>query len=193
MLAKTIFLAIALSAAGLAQEIDNNDVPNQCRAVCASMVSLAAQCDRQHPDNDAQELNCICSASGANTQLPLCEACVAQFDDDTDDENSSRDNDVNDLLRSCSFTRTSYNPSATATSVTNISGTPSLTTSGTPATTNAQSTGASQGNSQRPSTNAPTVTAGNAPVEQSTNAAPLPTLGAMGVGLGALGLALGMM
>ncbi|KAF2687002.1 hypothetical protein K458DRAFT_266953, partial [Lentithecium fluviatile CBS 122367] len=96
-----ILLAFALSAVGIAQDIDNNDVPNECRAVCASIVSLTAQCDQQFND-DAQELNCICSASGANTQLPLCEACVSQFDSD------NSDNDVNDLLRSCSFTSTSY-------------------------------------------------------------------------------------
>lgn len=47
------------------------------------------------PDDDVAELNCICSAANANTIIPTCDACVAQFDvpdrdndkDDKDDKN----------------------------------------------------------------------------------------------------------
>lgn len=48
MLAKNIILALTLAAFGVAQEIDNNDVPQQCTAVCASVVSLARSCDQQN-------------------------------------------------------------------------------------------------------------------------------------------------
>jgi len=47
MLASSIFFAFALSAVGIAQEVDNNDVPNECRDVCASIVTLARQCGDQ--------------------------------------------------------------------------------------------------------------------------------------------------
>jgi hypothetical protein len=38
---------IQLFRNGLAQEVDNNDVPNECRDVCASIVTLARQCGDQ--------------------------------------------------------------------------------------------------------------------------------------------------
>jgi hypothetical protein len=47
MLFSSVFLAFALSAVGIAQEVDNNDVPNECRDVCASIVSLARRCGDQ--------------------------------------------------------------------------------------------------------------------------------------------------
>jgi hypothetical protein len=225
MLAKSIFLAFALSTVGIAQEIDNGDVPNECRAVCASIVTLATQCDNQFSslysqwlnrklknlhnliDNDGEELNCICSATGVSTQLPLCEACVAQFDNNDDNnDNGMNQNwfihlflkttwtdpitDINELLRSCSFTTTSYNPSAASASVTNIGNSTSLTT---PAPTNAQSTGTPQSTSTDASS--PTSSGGDdRPAEQTeTGAAPMPTVGVVGVGLGVLGLAMGIM
>jgi hypothetical protein len=97
---------------------------------------------------------------------------------------------MGDLLRDCNLTTTSFNPSATSASVTGISGTPSLTT---PAATNAQSTDPSQTTSTI--TNVPGLPTSSDGVAQQTEngAAPVPTLAAMGVGLGALGFAMGML
>jgi hypothetical protein len=38
-------IVFALSAIGLAQDVDNDDVPMQCRDVCASVVTLTRDCD----------------------------------------------------------------------------------------------------------------------------------------------------
>jgi hypothetical protein len=89
MLAKNMFLVFALSAIGLAQDVDDNDVPQQCRSVCASVVTLSNTCDRQNNDNDAGYLNCVCTSQDASSQIPLCEACVAANDND------GRDNGTN--------------------------------------------------------------------------------------------------
>lgn len=45
MLTKTLFLAAALSVTGLATDIDDNEVPYQCRDVCSSIVKLTKDCD----------------------------------------------------------------------------------------------------------------------------------------------------
>lgn len=38
-------LAFAVSAIGLAQDVDNNDIPPACQSVCGSIVSLTQNCD----------------------------------------------------------------------------------------------------------------------------------------------------
>ena len=107
--------------------------------------------------------------------------------------------DMGELLRDCSFTTTSFDPSATTASVTNIQGTASPTT---PAATNSQSTNAqssgaqSSGASQTSTiTNVPGLpTSSDAVSQQSeTGAAPLPTVGAVGFGLGVVGFAMGLL
>jgi len=45
MLVQTLFIAAALSATGLAIDIDENEVPYQCRDVCSSIVTLTKDCD----------------------------------------------------------------------------------------------------------------------------------------------------
>ncbi|KAF2251133.1 hypothetical protein BU26DRAFT_276623 [Trematosphaeria pertusa] len=186
MLVKNLVLAFTLAAIGLAQDVDSNDVPNQCQAVCASVVSLTSSCDQQN--DDRAELDCVCQASGADTQVPLCAACVSQYDSD------GNDNDVNDIVRSCSFSTTTYNPPAASASLTMISGSASLTT---PAASSAQSTDSAQSSGAITSGSgtaggAATQTTGGA-ADQSTNAAPAPTMGVAGAGLGLLGFAIGML
>ncbi|KAF2840124.1 hypothetical protein M501DRAFT_931727 [Patellaria atrata CBS 101060] len=99
---KKIFALTALLSFAVTQDIDNDDVPNQCRAICAPVVTLTQRCDRENDDNDSGFLNCVCNATGSSSEIPTCEACVANFDND------GADNDVNDLIRSCTFTRMSY-------------------------------------------------------------------------------------
>ncbi|CAN9348733.1 unnamed protein product [Alternaria alternata] len=95
-------IVFALSAIGLAQDVDNDDVPMQCRDVCASVVTLTRDCDNSTND-DAAERQCICNAQNANTAIPLCAACITQ-------NGGELDNDVSDIVRECSFSATSYNP-----------------------------------------------------------------------------------
>ncbi|CZT46111.1 uncharacterized protein RSE6_06497 [Rhynchosporium secalis] len=101
-LVKVSILAL-LSGYVAAQDIDDNDVPQQCRSVCASVVTLTETCDRQNNDNDSGFINCVCTGTNAASIIPACEACVANFD-----RNDGADNDVNDFVRSCSFARTAY-------------------------------------------------------------------------------------
>ncbi|KAL6708175.1 hypothetical protein ACN47E_003359 [Coniothyrium glycines] len=179
MLFQKLALVSALTALVAAQDINQDDIPQQCTAVCAEVVSISRRCDDQN-DNDAAELNCICTAPNANTLLPTCEACVAQYDVDTDPNDSFNDNDVLEVLTRCSFSTTTFNTASAssilqsiASSFASASGTTITTTSGTSVLTTTVPA----------STNLPaqTVSPGNA---QNVPAA---------VGLGALGLALGLL
>ncbi|KAE8392516.1 hypothetical protein BDV23DRAFT_151026 [Aspergillus alliaceus] len=108
-LSRPLFCTLIAAAVVVGTDIDSNDIPTQCQQVCAAVVSLTATCDRK-TDDDKQEQDCICKDSQAPTSIPLCEACIAQNSRD------GHDNDANDLVRSCSFSTTSYNPAATTTS-----------------------------------------------------------------------------
>lgn len=82
------FLALSAIHAVRAQEFDGNDVPSQCRSVCDSMIAAARDCDNRF-DGDREEVDCICAAPNASSQLLLCEACVRaaqnpEPDDDSD-------------------------------------------------------------------------------------------------------------
>ncbi|KAK0103462.1 hypothetical protein ONS95_005485 [Cadophora gregata] len=112
-----VSLLALLSSYVAAQDVDNDDVPIQCRSVCTSIVTLTQDCDRLHDDNDRSYLDCVCNGTNAATEIPVCEACVANFDRD------GADNDVNDLVRSCSFSRTTY-VSMTASPTASTSGGP---------------------------------------------------------------------
>ncbi|KAH7116978.1 hypothetical protein B0J11DRAFT_106087 [Dendryphion nanum] len=181
MLVQNVILGFALSSLGLAQDVDNDDIPVQCTAVCSAVVALSRTCDAQNNDNDPAYLNCVCNTVNANSIIPLCEACVSQFDSDRSD------NDVNDLVRSCSFTTTSFNPSATAASASLVTGTGSLRSL---ATATGSITSAPTG-SAAPSQNPSTPTTGTI-VQQSPGAAA--ALGApAGAVLGVFGVILGMM
>ena len=48
MLFQNIIFAFALSSLGLAQDVDNDDIPTQCTAVCSAVVSLSRTCDAQN-------------------------------------------------------------------------------------------------------------------------------------------------
>ncbi|KAH6713771.1 hypothetical protein BKA61DRAFT_483470 [Leptodontidium sp. MPI-SDFR-AT-0119] len=113
-LIKVSVLAL-LSSYVTAQDIDNNDVPSQCRAVCANVITLTQTCDRQNDDRDRNFINCVCSSANAAAEIPACEACVANFD-----RNDGADNDVNDLVRSCSFSRTSYRIASASSSLASL-------------------------------------------------------------------------
>ncbi|KAF2795316.1 hypothetical protein K505DRAFT_416545 [Melanomma pulvis-pyrius CBS 109.77] len=191
MLTQNILLAFALSTVGLAQQdIDNNDIPTQCSVVCSGLVQLTQTCDEQNnnDDNDRNYLNCVCNSTGVSAQLPLCEACVATFDND------GRDTDVNDLLTSCSFSTTTFNPSSSYASTSISAALTQITSTNTVSTTTANPTGGSSGLSSVLSSTTGTETTGSV-TGQSTNAAQTmgPKVVGAGLGLGMLGAAFGMM
>ena len=71
------FLALTTPLTG-GQEIEDQDVPQSCRAVCLSSLINSRRCEN---DDDDVELNCTCSAANAETDIPNCEACVAEYDE----------------------------------------------------------------------------------------------------------------
>ncbi|RDW92845.1 putative GPI anchored protein [Aspergillus mulundensis] len=109
-------------------DLDRNDLPSDCHSACDPLVSISQRCDRQS-DDDADEARCICDADDAQTIIPRCEACIAQYrsdhpqdndndgddnDDDDDDNNDTgpHDNDAYDMLTACNLQTTSYQPSS---------------------------------------------------------------------------------
>lgn len=48
MLVNNLLYLFTLAALALGQDVDDNDVPSQCRSVCASVTSLTNTCDRQN-------------------------------------------------------------------------------------------------------------------------------------------------
>ncbi|KAJ5599501.1 hypothetical protein N7450_000568 [Penicillium hetheringtonii] len=108
MRTSSMFYIFALATYVVAGDVDANDLPSQCKDVCAPVVSLTSSCDSKTNDDDTAELNCICKDPRAAKSLPECDACISKFSKD------GRDNDANDLVRSCSFTTTEYLATATS-------------------------------------------------------------------------------
>ncbi|GAB1192423.1 hypothetical protein APSETT444_001614 [Aspergillus pseudonomiae] len=140
-------------------ELDHDDVPNRCWRVCGPVVGIAHKCDNIH-ESDRAEMKCICDWHHAPTLIPLCEACIAEYrsernnrdhdDDDDDDDRDPHHNDAYDILRSCSLSTTSYNPTAAASAVSSASTdatdtTPTATPTGIADSTNGGSSGGSSG------------------------------------------------
>jgi len=99
-----LFLTSALltSSLALANTLDSDDVPNRCWQVCGPVVGISHKCDAMH-DNDSAERKCVCEWQQAPTLIPLCEACISQYrnetkhDDDNDrDDDDDRDDDQDD-------------------------------------------------------------------------------------------------
>lgn len=164
-MSKLLYLsALLLASLAAAAEIDSDDVPSQCQEVCAPVVSLAASCDAQYDDDDRGEKNCICSDSTSATNIPLCASCISQFSHDRDD------NDANDLVRDCSFTTTSYNPTSTS----SATGTSTITVSSSSTSTSSSQT------STRGNVVTTTVTATSSATENAVGMVPEPGVGLLG-------------
>jgi hypothetical protein len=76
-----LFLSLLASLA-TAGDIDANDLPSQCKQVCAPIVSLTASCEAKIHDDDTAELNCICKDSKAASSLSMCDACISNYSKD---------------------------------------------------------------------------------------------------------------
>jgi len=76
-----LIVLFVASIAVKAQDIDDNDVPNQCRNVCQLVTSLTQECDAQNDDDSDGYINCVCSFPDASNLVPVCEACVASLED----------------------------------------------------------------------------------------------------------------
>ncbi|KAF2680181.1 hypothetical protein K458DRAFT_312461 [Lentithecium fluviatile CBS 122367] len=216
MLFQTFVLAVALSATGLAIDLEESEVPYQCRDVCMDVVKLTRDCDAANygANDDANELACICNGANARTQIPTCEACLSQYDED------GADNDVNELVRKCGFPYATYNtamppsisttapgsgPPASALKPTTTPGASApgyapaeSSGTGTAAAPPAPTAGYGNGTSSTtsgaaaPQPSASGTTSG-APAEQTGNVAAVNAVGAGMLGMGVLGWMVGMM
>lgn len=104
---------LLLASVAIASKLDHDDVPNRCWPACGPVVGIANSCDARH-ERDSAEIRCICDWDAAKTQIPLCAACITQYqtdrrnhkiahhdhdhddDDDYDDDDDDYDND-NDI------------------------------------------------------------------------------------------------
>lgn len=95
------------SSVAIASKLDYDDVPNRCWAACDPVVGIAKSCDGRY-DGDSAEIQCICDWDRAKTQIPLCSACITQYqndmrnnnityqDQDHDDDDDDHDHDDHD-------------------------------------------------------------------------------------------------
>ncbi|KAK3065340.1 hypothetical protein LTS18_014184 [Coniosporium uncinatum] len=193
---KALLVLLVVCVAVTAQDIDDNDVPNQCRSVCQPVTLLTQQCDAQNDDDSNGYINCVCNFPDASNLVPICEACVASLED--------HDNDVNDIVRSCSFSTGSYTSGqSVATSMTRspansavpttIVGTNAASTEGVRSSIAGVNSAASSAFNSATSVIGGAVSSATSSVlQQSTNAAAATTIPMLGAGAGLALVALGM-
>ncbi|KAF2271509.1 uncharacterized protein EI97DRAFT_364670, partial [Westerdykella ornata] len=118
--------SIFFVSTSFAEELRAADVPNACTTICQPIVQLTNTCDidpdksednaaENSNDNDGAESDepieaqCICSNKSFNVAsiAALCASCIQLNGNRTTD-------DVNKIMSACSFSSTSYAPSATA-------------------------------------------------------------------------------
>lgn len=86
---------VLASPLAIAAKLEHDDVPNRCWAACGPVVGISESCDAQH-DNDSAELQCICNWAPAKTQIPLCAACITQYEGEDDNDHDHDDDDDDD-------------------------------------------------------------------------------------------------
>ena len=135
-------LVVASSAMVAVADIDFDwdDVPQVCRSTCEPVRDLSRTCEVDLPgdDNDNQEtqleVQCFCTNTSFDVAsvAALCQACIRQEhnpadnnDDDDDDDNDDDDDDhndslddINNIIRTCGFSTTSWASTAAPSSVT---------------------------------------------------------------------------
>ncbi|EFQ31345.1 hypothetical protein CGRA01v4_10656 [Colletotrichum graminicola] len=121
------FTRLALSLAAAAAyvqadlQLDNDDIPAQCGAVCRPIYDLGQACEvdddlvRDDLTEDRLEAQCFCTNNSINVSqyAALCASCMEQNVRDRDDLD-----DINDILRTCGFASTSYAATASYASTT---------------------------------------------------------------------------
>ncbi|SMR52649.1 unnamed protein product [Zymoseptoria tritici ST99CH_3D1] len=119
MRSATFLVSLLATAFVSAQEIDNDDIPQECRDICRPVVELADRCDNF--DNDNRERDCLCETQNA-AAFTSCNDCTLQYpnffiDNDDDDDNTPdrETNEVNLWLNRCNFGSSSGNNTSSPT------------------------------------------------------------------------------
>ncbi|VUC33337.1 unnamed protein product [Clonostachys rosea] len=145
-------------------DLDLGDTPQTCRSICQPIATLGDQCDVDLPgdNNDRQEdlleLQCFCTNNSFNVAsvAALCQDCIRQNQNNGNDDADDALEDINKIVRSCSFSSTSYAASAATSYIQSITVTATrptdasqLTTtySGAPRSTQSNSQGGSSSSS----------------------------------------------
>ncbi|KAK2765479.1 hypothetical protein FQN54_008333 [Arachnomyces sp. PD_36] len=123
LLQSVLFLSGSVS-----EELNAEDVPKACSTICQPIVELTAICDIDPNESEDEEdggeggedeggvepdepieNNCFCTNKSFDVEsiAGLCASCIEQ----TGQENGD---DMSKLMSACSFSSTSYAPSATA-------------------------------------------------------------------------------
>ncbi|KAF9873862.1 hypothetical protein CkaCkLH20_08596 [Colletotrichum karsti] len=180
-------IALTLAAAAFVKadlQLDDDDIPTQCNAVCRPIYELGRACEvdddqvRDDLTEDRLEAQCVCTNSSINVSqyAALCASCMDQNVRDRDDLD-----DINDILRTCGFASTSYASTASyasqtpAITATRPTASAQLTTTITPGAAGGasptQSGGSSNNNNGGSNNNSPSTAAGNSNPTQTPNAA----------------------
>ncbi|KAF2676011.1 hypothetical protein K458DRAFT_323138 [Lentithecium fluviatile CBS 122367] len=138
------FLTLITLPSVLAEEVSSSSVPSACQAICSPIVQLTTTCDvdpgemdmddmdmdgkdkdmdmgnmpmrkrmDMSSDEEKVEADCICNNKSfdVGAVMPLCASCMAQNANETAVEDAA---DINRIMSQCSFTSTTYAPSATS-------------------------------------------------------------------------------
>merc|ERR1712014_372832 len=181
----TIISALATFAAAQDTDFDFDNIPAECTDVCAQVGSITNGCKNDSNDDSSAVLQCICTANNANTLIPQCESCVRQYNGNDNDDGS----DQYRLLTDCAYqTTTVVGGGAGAVQTTAVdTNTVSVTSVIQPTSVAVIVTTGSDG-----LVATTTETDTNTVPAETSNPAAMKTAGAA-MGIGALGLALGML
>ncbi|KAI4941179.1 hypothetical protein J4E91_010970 [Alternaria rosae] len=187
-----IISALAAFAAAQDTDFDFDNIPAECTDVCAQVGSITNGCKNDSNDDSSAVLQCICTANNANSLIPQCEACVRQYNGNDNDDGS----DQYRLLTDCAYSSTTTVATGGAGAVqTTAVDTNTVTDTNTVSVTSVIETTSvavivTTGSDGLVATTTETDT--NTVPAETSNPAAMKTAGAA-MGIGALGLALGML
>jgi hypothetical protein len=110
-------IVAALAAPALAEiDLDGDEIPTQCNAVCDPLLNLVRQCNVDDDvvggdqNEDLLERQCVCTNTSFDVAnvAALCASCMEQNVREREDLE-----DINDLMRACNFQSSSFAPEAT--------------------------------------------------------------------------------
>ncbi|KAI9054292.1 hypothetical protein LZ554_001460 [Drepanopeziza brunnea f. sp. 'monogermtubi'] len=105
----SLIAAAVLSGFAFAGKTDLDDIPRECKVPCANIEKIAQRC-RIRRFGDASELQCICTAEGAQQYATTCETCVAQYD------KKDEEHDLTKVVKACAW-KPQVTPTPTSSSV----------------------------------------------------------------------------
>merc|ERR1712014_39528 len=181
----TIISALATFAAAQDTDFDFDNIPAECTDVCAQVGSITNGCKNDSNDDSSAVLQCICTANNANTLIPQCESCVRQYNGNDNDDGS----DQYRLLTDCAYQTTTVVGGGAGAVQTTAVDTNTVSVTSVIQTTSVAvivTTGSDGLVATTTETDTNTVPA------ETSNPAAMKTAGAA-MGIGALGLALGML